>query len=280
MVFDDDLQRQVYEFVEHHGAVTESELIRSTRLETDDTQSKPARSGAYTHEVVPAPGEIRAAVESLVSRRYLTDTGDRIRLALSAPPRTVECESGTVTLRPVEEGDRRALLETMRSVARDGSYVVAASLADRVEADSAVVRTRGDRSRICFVATLDERDNGGQTTRDNRGEAPATDDESTVVGWFHLEAPSHPAQSHTASVTVGVDPAVRRQGLGSALLEYGQAWATEQGFRKLGQGVPATNDGAIEFLEAHGWEREGERRDQYRIDEAFVDELLLATCLD
>ena len=261
--FDDPLQRRIYEYVERHGDVTESELVRSIRLEANASQSKPARSGTYTHEVVPSTEEIRSCIESLRSDGYVTESNGRLRISLAATPREFDLESGIATLRPARESDRRELLETMRTVAREGSYVVAENVAERLERDSAVVRVNGDRSRICFVASV---------TNDEEG----SEREEKIVGWHHLDAPEFAARAHTAEVTVGVHPDHRGQGLGSALLEYGCEWAADQGYRKLTQGVPATSEGAIEFLENNGWQREGERADQYRIEDEHVDEVLLA----
>lgn len=304
--FDDPLQQRIYEYVERHGAVTESELMRSIRLAANDSQSKPARSGTYTHDVVPSPAAIRSGVEALREEGYLTESGGHLRLALSATPRDVEVESGAITLRPAREADRRGILETMRTVARDGSYVVAENVAERLERDTAVVRVDGDRSRICFVAS-DEPDatapeagteagepadaedgertgTAGEHADETDADGRAADDERVgdetsdgIVGWFQLDAPVHDSRAHTAEVTVGVDPDARGRGIGTALLEYGCEWAGDQDYHKLTQGVPATNEDAIAFLENAGWEHEGERRDQYRIDGAYVDQVLFAT---
>ena len=272
--FDDDLQRAIYDYVERHGSVTRAELVQSIRLETNASQSKPARSGTYTHEVAPPTEEIGSCLESLQSADYLVESDGRLRLALDASPRTLDLECGTLTLRPARERDRETVLETMRVVAADGSYVVAETLAERLERDSAVVRVNGDRSRLCFVASLDSDEAESEDREDDRD----TNDEPRrgIVGWYHLEAPEHASRAHTAEVTVGVHPDARGQGIGAALLEYGSEWAGEQGYHKLTQGVPATSERAIEFLEDNGWHREGERTDQYRIDDAFVDEVLFA----
>ncbi|WP_049922673.1 GNAT family N-acetyltransferase [Halopiger djelfimassiliensis] len=264
--FDDEIQRRVYEYVERNGAVTRPELIRSVRLESESTQSKPARSGTYTHEVPPSPDELRSCVETLRDRGYLVESNGKLRIALPGAPSEHDLEPGRVTIRPAREADRTGIVETMRAVAANGSYVVAANLAERLERESALVRVDGDRSRICFAAVLEP------AADDSGSDRPERD----VVGWLHLEAPGFPSRSHVAAVTVGVDPEQRRVGIGSRLLEYGLEWADDAGYRKLYQGVPATNDGAIEFLEENGWRREGEREEHYCIDDEFVDEVLLA----
>ena len=40
--------------------------------------------------------------------------------------------------------------------------------------------------------------------------------------------------------------------------------------------MPATNEAAIEFLEGQGWQTEAVRDDHYKIDEAYVDEVMMA----
>ena len=41
------------------------------------------------------------------------------------------------------------------------------------------------------------------------------------------------------------------------------------------QSIPASNDPAIEFLEANGWEIEAIREDHYKIDDEYIDEVML-----
>jgi len=163
----------------------------------------------------------------------------------------------------------------MRTVAADGPYVVADHVATDLERDRALVRANEDRSRVVFVAILEEDAADEEASDRSEGEAePATDGE--VVGWLHVDAPERRALRHTAEVTVGVDPDHRRQGIGSELLEYGLEWAADAGYEKVYQNLPATNETAIEFLEGNDWEREGTHEGQYRLDGEYVDEVMLA----
>jgi hypothetical protein len=43
---------------------------------------------------------------------------------------------------------------------------------------------------------------------------------------------------------------------------------------------PATNEEAIEFLKTRGWETEAVRDGHYRIDDEYVDEVMLAKRLN
>lgn len=74
-------------------------------------------------------------------------------------------------------------------------------------------------------------------------------------------------------MTVGVRQEYRGRGVGSQLLERAREWAKANGYRKMYNSVPAVNDEAIAFPEAHGWHTEGIRKDHYTL----VDEVMMAS---
>ncbi|WP_226005503.1 GNAT family N-acetyltransferase [Natrinema salinisoli] len=274
--FETDLQRRVYEYVERNGAVTPAELARSIEVDGGRAHSKPARSGTYTETVAPAPDDLRSCIETLQTEGYLTEVDGKLRIALSATTTDLACADGTVTIRPAHEEDRDGIVETMRTVADDGTYVVAANVATELEREPALVRANEERSRVFFVAELGEEPADAEPDGAETGDDLSMADRD-IVGWVHVDAPELPSLRHTAEITVGVDPEYRRQGVGSSLLEYGCEWATDAGYQKLYQNLPATNEAAIEFLEENGWQREGEHEGQYCLDGEFVDEIMLAT---
>ncbi|WP_339104730.1 GNAT family N-acetyltransferase [Haloterrigena salinisoli] len=275
---DDELERTVYEYVERNGAVEPAELARAIRIESGTTHSKPARSGTYTESVCPPAEDLESCIERLTDRGYLTETDGKVRLALGATPTELDLEDATVTVRPAREEDREGIVETMREVADEGPYIVAENVATRLERDSALVRANEERSRVCFVASLEsESDTIDDESAADATDEPGTEDaDSDVVGWLHVDAHELPSLAHTAELTLGVAPEYRREGIGSSLLEYGLEWAGDAGYRKCYQNLPATNETAIEFLEENGWQREGVHEQQYRIDDAYVDEVMLA----
>ncbi|PGF18217.1 GNAT family N-acetyltransferase [Natrinema sp. CBA1119] len=283
--FESDIQRRVYEYVERNGAVTPAELVRSIEIDGGRAHSKPARSGAYTETVPPAPDDLQAALEALRADGYLTETDGKLRVALSATTTSLECEDEIVAIRPAREEDRAGVVETMRTVADDGTYVVAENVATELERERALVRANEEGSRIVFVAVRGQEsvtdnvkaDEDDESAVSTEPEEDASTADREVVGWLHLDAPELQPLRHTAEVTVGVDPRYRRQGIGSSLLEYGLEWASDAGYQKLYQNLPATNEAAIEFLEENGWQREGEHEGQYCLEGEFVDEIMLAT---
>ncbi|MFU8868139.1 GNAT family N-acetyltransferase, partial [Natronococcus sp.] len=68
----------------------------------------------------------------------------------------------------------------------------------------------------------------------------------------------------------------RGHGLGGHLLERGLEWAASQGYERVYQSIPSTNEAAVEFLEGHGWEVEAVREGHYKIDGEYVDEVMMA----
>ncbi|WP_160066360.1 GNAT family N-acetyltransferase [Natronorubrum halalkaliphilum] len=291
--FDDEIQRTVYEYVERNGAVTPGELARSIRIDSGPTHSKPARSGSYTESECLSTDDLESCLDALKTQGYLTETNGKLRVSLAATTTELDLEDGTASIRPAREEDRAGIIETMREVAGEETYIIAENVATQLERESALVRANEEHSRAIFVATFEsesETDAGADTDADDEsvtGDAEPTHDRDatsrgspsnrTVAGWLHVDAPELPSLRHTAEVTVGVDPEFRRRGIGSSLLEYGLEWADDAGYQKLYQNLPTTNEAAIEFLEANGWQREGVHEGQYCIDEEFVDEVMLAT---
>ncbi len=158
------------------------------------------------------------------------------------------------TIRTARQADLSGLVGVIRQVARDGTYIEAETVADLIDYEEVILRNNEVESRMFFVATVDDE----------------------VVGWVHLELPETDKLKHTAKLTVGVLEEYRGHGIGDRLLTKGSSWASDRGFEKLYNSIPATNPAAIEFLESHGWEREATRRNHYRIDGEYVDEVMMA----
>lgn len=157
-------------------------------------------------------------------------------------------------IRQAREDDLSGLLGVIRSALADRTYIVGETVADVVDHENVLLRHNEVESRVFFVATV-----GGD-----------------VVGWVSLDHPELEKLAHTAELTVGVLDEYRGHGIGESLLERGMAWAREQGYEKLYNSVPSTNERAIEFLDARGWETEAIREKHYRIDGEYVDEVMMA----
>ena len=161
------------------------------------------------------------------------------------------------TIRMARQADLSGLIGAIREVAEAGTYIEAETVADLIDHEEVLLRHNELGSRVFFVATVDE----------------------DVVGWVHLDAAELGKLAHTAELTVGVLEAYRGHGIGGHLLERGLQWAAANGYEKIYQAIPATNEEAVAFLEAHGWETEAVRADHYKIDGSYVDEVMMAVSL-
>ena len=237
--FDDADRKDLYNHVERRGRVREADARRALNL--DPT--------AFGHHLT-------------VLRRngYIRKVDDELRVAYHEDVAEVhEMDDQVVTVRTAAEDDREALERAVETVASEGSYIEAETVAAVLDYEDAIIRHNEVMSRLFFVAEV----------TDAAGE-------EQLVGWVHLDLPEAEKLSHTAELTVGLVPEHRGQGIGRMLLERGVRWAREHGYEKLYNSVPATNEDAIGFLEDAGWRTEAVREGHYKIEGDYVDEVMMA----
>ncbi|WP_323190144.1 bifunctional helix-turn-helix transcriptional regulator/GNAT family N-acetyltransferase [Halostella sp. PRR32] len=158
------------------------------------------------------------------------------------------------TIRQARQEDLTGLVGAIRDVAEEGTYIEAETVADVIDHEEVLLRHNELESRIFFVATVND----------------------DVVGWVHLDVPEVGKLAHTAELTVGVLDEYRGRGIGNRLLDRGVDWADENGYEKIYNSIPATNQTAVDFLESNEWETEAVREDHYKVDGRYVDEVMLA----
>jgi len=84
---------------------------------------------------------------------------------------------------------------------------------------------------------------------------------------------------HVIEVGMAIKKEFRKAGIGSTLLREGINWARKKGYHRLELGVLANNEQAISLYKKFGFQEEGRRKDRYRIDDKWVDEILMAKLL-
>jgi len=232
--FASDASRRIYEYVERHGT--------AERRKLPDIVSLPSE-------------EFRTCLEQLKSDGYLEEENGTLRIALEfGAIEKHELDEFTVTVRPGRQRDFDGLIETIRDVTAEETYVVAETIAEQLLYETAVTRHNAVQSRRFFVATVD----------------------GDVIGWTHLDLQQVDPVREVARQTVGVRDTYRGHGIGSTLVQRGVEWAEANGYRKLYNSIPVINETALEFLTAHGWNTEAIRKDHYTIDGEYVDEVMMA----
>ena len=101
-----------------------------------------------------------------------------------------------------------------------------------------------------------------------------------IVGRLSVARDQHPASRHVADLGLMVAAAVRRRGIGWALLEQAVEWARVAEVRKLELHVFPHNEPAIRLYEQFGFVREGLRRGHYRRGRKLVDAIVMAFEVD
>lgn len=180
---------------------------------------------------------------------------EELRLAFDEGEVELHNEDGVeFTIRQAREDDLSGLVGAIRSALADQTYIVGETVADVVDHENVLLRHNEVESRMFFVASV-----GGD-----------------VVGWVNLNHPEVAKLAHTAELTVGVIPEYRGHDIGSRLLHRASEWAIDNGYEKLYNSIPATNETALDWLADHGWETEAVRERHYKIDGEYVDEVMMA----
>jgi ribosomal protein S18 acetylase RimI-like enzyme len=209
-------------------------------------------------DLLTDPDRYRQLVAVMKRDGVLEEHDGTLRPALDAGTEETHHIDGTqVTIRPARQEDISGILGVMRQVAEEKRYIVAEDVAEQLSGDSALMRGDLEDQRF-FVATINEE----------------------VVGWCAVETPKLDKLAHTGELTLGVLEEYRGQDIGSHLMQRALSWAAKAGFHKVYNSVPSTNAAGIEFLEEHDWNTEAIRRDHYRIDGEFVDEVMMALLLN
>lgn len=202
--------------------------------------------------------ELDEYVEVLLDGGYLQE--DDGRLYLDVPTEVPADDEADVTIRVARQEDLPAVKAVIDEVATERTYLEAETVAEALDRDDALLRFDEETSRVFFVAEVDDE----------------------VVGWLHFEAPERAKLQHTAQFTLGVRDTHRGRGIGKQLMTTGLQWAEAHGYHKVYNDFPATNRGALAFLDKLDYDAHNEavRRDHYLVDGEFVDQMSLAVYLD
>ena len=240
---EDSERTSIYEYVEAHGAV-DRDRVRA-ELFPDDPPGDPQYTRAFRHNVA-----------ILKRDGYLEEDDGTLRIAIDVEEEREEftTDDVDVTIRAARQEDLSGIVGAMRQVVEEMTYIEAETVADELDHENVLLRRNEYESRLFFVATVD----------------------NEVVGWAHLHLPNLEKLSHTAELTVGVLEEYRGLGVGSQLLDRALEWAQSQGHEKVYQTVPSSNEAAIEFFEDRGWIVEAVREDHYKLEDEYIDEVMMA----
>lgn len=164
-------------------------------------------------------------------------------------------DGSVITLRPVRKEDAAAVLELSRAVWAERVYTV-------TESSSLTVS-----QQAVFIGALEERDL-----------MLLAEEEGTPVGLLtaypYMRGRS-PKVEHVVEFGMSVGGSARGRGIGTAMLAYLDLWAPTRGYEKICLSVFSTNERAISLYRKMGYVEEGRRIGQFRLDGAYIDEVLM-----
>ncbi len=102
---------------------------------------------------------------------------------------------------------------------------------------------------------------------------------NNVIGVLTLTRESFQKNRHVAFLGIAIRRGFRHQGIGRAMMEMSFEWAREMGIEKICLEVFSTNVNAIELYKKLGFEIEGIRKKQFKIEGNYVDDVLMAKFL-
>lgn len=160
------------------------------------------------------------------------------------------------TLRPGRPTDGRALARLFADVRTEGRWLITTpgAVSEPSEAFWIGELIRAEESLV-LVAEAD----GGE-----------------LVGNVLVSVDRGRATEHIGVLSICIAAEWRDVGIGTELVAGAQSWARERGLRKLSLGVFPDNERAIVVYERRGFVREGLRRQQYRSNDEYRDEVLMA----
>ena len=100
--------------------------------------------------------------------------------------------------------------------------------------------------------------------------------DGVLVGHLVLAGSTHPYARHVCELGIAVAADARGLGVGAALLDVALPWAARHPFSRVCASVFPHNERALRFLEAHGFTREGVRRERFWRVDRYFDEVLLS----
>jgi RimJ/RimL family protein N-acetyltransferase len=155
-------------------------------------------------------------------------------------------------IRQIREEDIESFRETVDIVARERRYLylTEAPPIDRVRA---FVKGNIDKGIPHLVAASCE----------------------TVVGWCVLLPIERPVQSHVAGLAMGLRPEWRGQGWGATLMQAALNAGDRYGFTRIELTVFPHNTRAAALYRKLGFVKEGIKRHSVRIDEVYLDEIMM-----
>ncbi|SDN94679.1 Protein N-acetyltransferase, RimJ/RimL family [Paenibacillus sp. yr247] len=103
----------------------------------------------------------------------------------------------------------------------------------------------------------------------------AETEEGKLVGYLTAVGGEANRNKHSIYIVIGILKAFTGQRIGTKLFEALELWARTKGITRLSLGLMEPNQNAFALYSKMGFELEGRKKDVFKVDGLFVDELIM-----
>lgn len=167
--------------------------------------------------------------------------------------------SMTVAIREAEVKDAEDIINVINSVGAEKVFIFTEQFPHDVNWERAFIQEHVKEKKDCLFAVAEV---SGKT-----------------VGVCDVHQGSNQKDSHMAGLGMMVVKDWREMGIGTAMMIYMIDWAKNRGIEKLCLSAFLTNQRAINLYKKFNFQIEGTRKNQYKINGKYVDEIMMAKFL-
>jgi RimJ/RimL family protein N-acetyltransferase len=175
--------------------------------------------------------------------------------------KTFKAKNGEeIILRTGEVVDSCGILDTIRSTALERSYILMDHYGKKIESEEQYISGL-DRSKNLLMVAV------------------AGDNVVGCLAALQADAGRWESTAHLLHVGLHLRESYRGLGIGSEMLAYAEAWALERGFKKLEASIFTGNKRSLRLFNRAGFAEEGVRKIRVKVDNNYLDEVLVGKIL-
>lgn len=161
-----------------------------------------------------------------------------------------------IIIRHATPRDAKGIVELLKSVVEEKIYVLTEFVNITEEEEKNYLRNLRPDRELVLVAEYDSRIIGILTLNPYRRSLS-------------------PKVQHVGEMGISIHRDFRGRGIGQKLIEYSKVWAQINGYEKICLSVFSSNERAINLYKKCGFVEEGRRKNQFKIEKTYADEILM-----
>ena len=158
------------------------------------------------------------------------------------------------TIRDVKAEDAEEIIALINEVGSEKIYLVIEKFAHPPEWEQNYIESLDPEKSLYILAEMNRK----------------------IIGMLSLDREKYNKLNHTAILGMVILKKYRNIGVGASLLYESITWAKAKGIQKIYLSCFSTNLSAIALYKKFGFIEEGRRKNQFKLGDRFVDEVMMA----